>query len=98
MPPSRRLALTLEAYRCWAGLHAFDRNETLAWSRSRLRHALWRQANADQSSIGQNLVASRAGRIYHSQGSDADTVGGALIDRARKIANSDLGRASTRRP
>ena len=35
-------------------LHAPDRNGTLAWSRSCLRHALWRQANAHQGSAGQS--------------------------------------------
>src|SRR5271165_4892598 len=50
----------------------------LARSRSRLRHALWRQTNAPQGSTGQNLVASRAGRVHHSQGSHTDSAGGAI--------------------
>ena len=59
-------------------LHAPDRNRTLAWSRSRFRHALWRQANAHQSSTGQSLVASLASRLHYSQGSHADSAGGAF--------------------
>ena len=59
-------------------LHASDRNGTLAWSRARLRHAFWRQADASQGSTGQGVIASLAGWVHHSKGSDADPAGGAF--------------------
>ena len=59
-------------------LHALDRNGPLAWLGARLRHALWRQANAPQGSADHNGIASRAGRVHHRQGSYANTAGGAV--------------------
>jgi DNA-binding transcriptional LysR family regulator len=48
------------------------------WVLAQQGSALRRQANGHQSSTGQNLVASRAGRVHHGQGSHADPAGGAL--------------------
>ena len=55
-----------------------DRNGTLAWSHSRLRHAVWRQADANQVSADQSAAAACAGRIHQGQGPYSDPACGAL--------------------